>query len=64
MVGLRIRYLTHLPMGTDSHTVLVQDIPGVDFGTKLQRADATFLAPFPGFVRNPGARHFRPGRAL
>ena len=50
-VALRVRHLVSLPLGSDSHTVLVQDIPGIDFGTPLQRADATLLCVFPAFIR-------------
>ena len=42
-VALRIRYLVTLPKGADSNTVLVQDIPGVAFGTQAARAKT--LAP-------------------
>jgi hypothetical protein len=52
-VALRIRYLSNLPIGAESHAILVQDIPGVRFGTAFQRADATFLAPFPAFMKDP-----------
>lgn len=36
-VALRVRYFLTLPKGAASHTVLVQDIPGVAFGTPIQR---------------------------
>lgn len=42
-VVLRIRYLVTQPKGADSNTVLVQDIPGVAFGTQAARAKT--LAP-------------------
>ena len=37
-VALRVRYFQTLPKGVESHTVLVQDIPGMYFGTQVQRA--------------------------
>lgn len=45
-VALRIRYLVTLPKGAESNTVLVEDIPGVTFGTKPHRI--TSFAP--GFI--------------
>ena len=42
-VALRVRYFATLPKGVESHTVLVQDIPGVPFGTQVQRV--TSVAP-------------------
>ena len=39
-VALRVRYFTTLPKGVASHTVLVQDIPGVPFGTQVQRVES------------------------
>ena len=45
-VALRVRYFTTLPKGVASHTALVQDIPGIPFGTQVQRAES--LAP--GFI--------------
>jgi hypothetical protein len=44
---LRIFYLLHQPPGAESHTVLVQDVPGVAFGTIPQRADGTLLKIIP-----------------
>jgi hypothetical protein len=35
-----VRYFTTLPKGVASHTVLVQDIPGVPFGTQQQRVES------------------------
>jgi hypothetical protein len=40
-VALRIQYLTHTPMGAESHTVMALDIPGVAYGTYLDRLDKT-----------------------
>lgn len=45
---LRIYALLNAPRAAESHTVLVTDIPGVDFGTQAQRLDKTplrFLPP-------------------
>lgn len=42
-VALRIRYLITSPKGADSNTILVQDIPGVGFGTQAERAKS--IAP-------------------
>ena len=39
-VALRIQYFRTLPKGVESHTVLVQDIPGVAFGTIIQRIES------------------------
>ena len=39
-VALRVRYFTTLPKGVASHTALVQDIPGVPFGTQAQRVES------------------------
>lgn len=36
MVGLRLRYLQQHE-GVEPHTVLVQDIPGVYFGSMMHR---------------------------
>ncbi len=47
-VALRIRYLVTLPKGTDSNTVLVQDIPGIEFGTQAMRAKSVA----PKFIAN------------
>ena len=47
-VALRIRYLITSPKGADSNTVLVQDIPGIGFGTQAERAKSVA----PKFVAN------------
>ena len=47
-VALRIRYLITSPKGADSNTVLVQDIPGIGFGTHAERAKSVA----PKFVAN------------
>ena len=39
-VALRVQYFLTLPKGVESHTVLVQDIPGVAFGTTIQRIES------------------------
>ena len=44
---LRIFYLLNQPAGAESHTALVQDIPGVAFGTIPNRADGTLLKLIP-----------------
>ena len=51
-VALRIRYLITLPKGSDSNTVLVQDIPGVEFGTQAVRAKSVA----PAFIANKVCR--------
>ena len=43
-----MRYFTTLPKGVASHTALVQDIPGIPFGTQVQRAESVA----PGFIAN------------
>ena len=47
-VALRIRYLITSPKGADSNTVLVQDIPGVGFGTQAERVKSVA----PKFIAN------------
>ena len=39
-VALRVRYFTTLPKGEASHTALVQDIPGIPFGTQVNRVES------------------------
>ena len=51
-VALRVRYFTTLPKGVASHTALVQDIPGVPFGTQVQRVESVA----PKFIASK-ARH-------
>jgi len=60
-VQMRLRYL-QTEQGAEAHTVLVQDIPGVSYGTPLHRLDATVLAVLPGAVKNPAKRYI--GRAV
>lgn len=36
-VALRVHYFSTQTKGAESHTVLVQDIPGIAFGTKTAR---------------------------
>lgn len=50
-VALRIRFLTHAKHGAESHTVMVRDIPGIEYGTILQRLDAV-LWFLPNFLKN------------
>lgn len=45
--SLRIFFLLNRPPGAEAHTVLVQDIPGVAFGTVAHRTDATLLRFLP-----------------
>ncbi|KAK9804434.1 hypothetical protein WJX72_012500 [[Myrmecia] bisecta] len=52
-VALRIHYLNHVKKGAESHTVLVQDIPGVEFGTIPQRIDGTVFRFLPDRLKNP-----------
>jgi hypothetical protein len=47
-VALRIRYLITSPKGADSNTVLVQDIPGIGFGTQADRT----MSFAPKFITN------------
>lgn len=47
-VALRIRYLITSPKGADSNSVLVQDIPGIGFGTQAERAKSVA----PKFIAN------------
>lgn len=44
---LRIYYLLNAPMGAESHTVLLTDVPGVLFGTMAERLDKTALRFLP-----------------
>ncbi|KAK9840790.1 hypothetical protein WJX81_004889 [Elliptochloris bilobata] len=51
-VQMRLRYL-QTDQGTEAYTVLVQDIPGVQYGTPLHRLDSTVLAVLPDAVKAP-----------
>lgn len=50
-VQFRIAYLMQLPKGAESHTVLVSDIPGLNWGTILQRLDSNALWFLPGWLK-------------
>lgn len=51
-VALRLRFLQQAE-GVQARTALVQDIPGVHFGTLMHRADTTVLRVLPGIVKEP-----------
>ena len=51
-VALRLRFLQQAE-GVQARTALVQDIPGVQFGTLMHRADTTVLRVLPGIVKEP-----------
>lgn len=51
-VALRIRYLTNTKKGAESHSVLVQDIPGTTYGTMYHRLDNTALKYCPKFIKD------------
>lgn len=48
---LRIFYLLNQPAGAESHTVLLQDVPGVAYGTIPNRADGTLLKIIPKSIK-------------
>eukprot|EP00887_Chlorella_sp_A99_P001230 scaffold14.g1230.t1 len=48
---LRIQHLLSAPPGAQSHTVLLSDIPGVEYGTLLHRCDNTLLRFLPKSVK-------------
>ncbi|CAL5228475.1 g11617 [Coccomyxa viridis] len=52
IVGLRLRYLQQNE-GTEPRSVLVQDIPGIYYGTMLHRLDAFVLKWLPKKVTEP-----------
>ncbi|CAK0785988.1 hypothetical protein CVIRNUC_009201 [Coccomyxa viridis] len=52
IVGLRLRYLQQNE-GTEPRSVLVQDIPGVYYGTMLHRLDAFVLKWLPNAIKKP-----------
>ncbi|PSC73975.1 ERD4-related membrane isoform B [Micractinium conductrix] len=49
---LRIFYLLNQPPGAMSHTVLVQDIPAIAYGTIPHRADGTLLKLIPKSIKD------------
>ncbi|CAL8466090.1 g5626 [Coccomyxa elongata] len=51
-VALRLRFLQQAE-GVQARTALVQDIPGVHFGTLMHRADTTVLRVLPGIIKEP-----------
>uniref|UniRef100_A0AAD5H1R9 ERD4-related membrane protein n=1 Tax=Chlorella ohadii TaxID=2649997 RepID=A0AAD5H1R9_9CHLO len=48
---LRIFHLLNQPAGAESHTVLLQDVPGVAYGTIPNRADGTLLKIIPKSIK-------------
>ena len=54
-VQMRLRYL-QTEQGAEAYSVLVQDIPGVAYGTPLHRLDTTVLAALPAAVKDPVKR--------
>lgn len=48
---LRVYYLLNTPKGAESHTVLLTDIPGVQYGTMANRLDRTALRFLPGGIK-------------
>lgn len=48
---LRLFYLLNVPRGTESHTIMCTDIPGVAFGTIPNRLDGTLLKFVPGSMK-------------
>ena len=50
-VALRIAFFTSARPGGVAHTVLVRDIPGLDFGTLPRRLEDTALRFLPRFVK-------------
>lgn len=51
-VQMRLRYL-QTEQGAEVYTVLVQDIPGVQYGTPMHRLDQTLLRVLPGSLKDP-----------
>lgn len=47
---LRLQHLVSAPKGAQSHTVIVRDIPGIEFGTIAHRTDSTVLRFLPQCV--------------
>ncbi|KAK9811621.1 hypothetical protein WJX72_007134 [[Myrmecia] bisecta] len=50
-VALRIQYLTTVPKGAESHSVLVRELPCVAYGTVEDRVDKTLLKFLPGVLK-------------
>ncbi|KAK9864573.1 hypothetical protein WJX84_004373 [Apatococcus fuscideae] len=50
-VTLRIQHLMRSKKGAESHSILVRDIPGIEYGTMLQRVDGTLGKVVPGSVK-------------
>lgn len=48
---LRIEFLNSAKQGTESHSVLVRELPGVEFGTIPNRIENTVLRFLPGFIK-------------
>ena len=57
-VALRIQYLMKTKEGAESHTVLVTDIPVLEFGTIPHRIETTFFRYLPVRikVRHPACK--------
>lgn len=65
-VALRIAYLNSARPGGEAHTVLVTDIPGVEYGTLAHRIEQTVLRVLPQFLKRriTVRRRLLPSRAL
>ena len=50
-VALRIAYLNSARPGGEAHTVLITDIPGVEYGTLAHRIEQTVLRMLPKFLK-------------
>lgn len=50
-VALRISYLNSARPGGEAHTVLVTDIPGIEYGTLAHRIEQTVLRMLPQFIK-------------
>jgi len=50
-VALRIAFFTSARPGGAAHTVLVRDIPGLDYGTLPNRLEDTALRFLPRFIK-------------
>lgn len=50
-VALRIAFFTSARLGGVAHTVLVRDIPGLDYGTLPNRVEDTALRFLPRFIK-------------
>ena len=50
-VVLRIEFLNNTRQGAESHTVLVREIPGVEYGTIPNRIESTVLRFLPAFIK-------------